>query len=135
MKTEIVLKNNIREIPRMEEFVNQAGTAAGVAPERIDMLVLAVEEAMTNVINYAYGDREGEIILTAERQGNALVFEIKDQGKAFDPTQVEEPNVSLPAAEREPGGLGLFIIRKLMDGVHYRREQDTNVLTLTKQID
>ena len=70
MKTEIVLKNNIREIPRMEEFVNQAGTAAGVAPERIDMLVLAVEEAMTNVINYAYGDQEGEIILTAERQGN-----------------------------------------------------------------
>lgn len=135
MKTEIVLKNNIREIPRMEEFVNQAGTAAGVAPERIDMLVLAVEEAMTNVINYAYGDREGEIILTAERQGNAIVFEIKDQGKAFDPTQVGEPDVSLPAAEREPGGLGLFIIRKLMDGVHYRREQDTNVLTLTKQIE
>ena len=94
MKTEIVLKNNIREIPRMEEFVNQAGTAAGVAPERIDMLVLAVEEAMTNVINYAYGDREGEIILTAERQGNAIVFEIKDQGKAFDPTQVGEPDVS-----------------------------------------
>lgn len=135
MKTELVLKNDIREIPRLEEFVNQTGTQEGVPPEGIDMLILALEEAVTNVINYAYGDGEGEITLTAERQGDALVFEIKDRGEAFDPTQVGEPDVTLPAEERQLGGLGLFLIRKIMDGVHYRRIQDTNILTLTKQIE
>ncbi len=135
MKTELVLKNDIREIPRLEEFVSQTGTQEGVPPEGIDMLILALEEAVTNVINYAYGDGEGEITLTAERQGDALVFEIKDQGEAFDPTQVGEPDVTLPAEERQLGGLGLFLIRKIMDGVHYRRIQDTNILTLTKQIE
>lgn len=135
MKTELVLKNDIREIPRLEEFVSQTGTQEGVPPEGIDMLILALEEAVTNVINYAYGDGEGEITLTAERQGDALVFEIKDRGKAFDPTQVGEPDVTLPAEERQLGGLGLFLIRKIMDGVHYRRIQDTNILTLTKQIE
>lgn len=135
MKTELVLKNDIREIPSLEEFVSQTGTQEGVPPEGIDMLILALEEAVTNVINYAYGDGEGEITLTAERQGDALVFEIKDQGEAFDPTQVGEPDVTLPAEERQLGGLGLFLIRKIMDGVHYRRIQDTNILTLTKQIE
>lgn len=135
MKTELVLKNDIREIPRLEEFVSQTGTQEGVPPEGIDMLILALEEAVTNVINYAYGDGEGEITLTAERQGDALVFEIKDQGEAFDPTQVGEPDVTLPAEERQLGGLGLFLIRKIMDEVHYRRIQDTNILTLTKQIE
>lgn len=135
MKTELVLKNDLSAIPLMEEFVSRAGAAAGVSPERIDMLVLAVEEAVTNVINYAYGDREGDIVLTAGRQGDSLVFEIKDQGEPFDPTQVSGPDVTLPASEREPGGLGLFLIRKIMDGVHYRREGDMNVLTLTKQLE
>lgn len=135
MKTELVLKNDIREIPRLEEFVSQTGTQEGVPPEGIDMLILALEEAVTNVINYAYGDGEGEITLTAERQGDALVFEIKDRGEAFDPTQVGVPDVTLPAEERQLGGLGLFLIRKIMDGVHYRRIQDTNILTLTKQIE
>lgn len=135
MKAELVLKNDINEIHRLDEFVHRACAAAGVPEERTDMLVLAVEEAVTNVINYAYGEREGEIVLTCRSDGSALVFEIMDKGKAFDPTQMAEPDVTLPADEREPGGLGLFLIRKIMDGVCYRRIRDTNVLTLTKQIE
>ena len=133
-KTTLVLKNDIQEIPRMNEFVNRACKAADVSPEHIDMLILAVEEAVTNVINYAYGNQEGDISLTIEQQEKTLVFEIKDQGKAFDPTQVKEPDVTQPVSEREPGGMGLLLIRKIMDGVHYRRIQNSNVLTLTKQI-
>ena len=134
MKTEIVLRNELEELARLEAFVQEAGEREGLSPEVTGRLNLALEEAVVNVVDYAYGGEQGLIVVTAERRGGRLVFEVRDKGAAFDPTGVEEPDVTLPAEERRPGGLGLFLVRRLMDGVAYERVGDTNVLTLIKQI-
>ena len=97
------------------------------------MVLLAVEEAVTNVIRYAYGDGEGLIRLTAACRDGNLVFELRDSGQAFDPTQVPEADVTLPAEERTPGGLGLLLVRRIMDEVRYQRTDGENRLTLVKK--
>ena len=70
----------------------------------------------------------------AERQGDSLVFELSDCGRPFDPTQVPEADVTLPAGERQEGGLGLFLVKWIMSEVRYRRVGNENRLTLMKQI-
>ena len=134
MKMELTMKNDIAEILRLEDFVKQACTQCGVSPDEAEMVLLAVEEAVTNVIRYAYGDEEGSVRLVAERQGDSLVFELSDCGRPFDPTQVPEADVTLPAGERQEGGLGLFLVKRIMSEVRYRRVGNENRLTLMKQI-
>lgn len=134
MKMELTMKNDIEEILRLENFVKQACTQCGVSPDEVEMVLLAVEEAVTNVIRYAYGNEEGSVRLVAERQGDSLVFELSDCGRPFDPTQVPEADVTLPAEERQEGGLGLFLVKRIMSEVRYRRAGNENRLTLMKQI-
>ena len=70
----------------------------------------------------------------ANSDGQVLVFTITDQGKAFDPTQVKEADITLSAEERAIGGLGIFIVNQIMDNVSYRRENGQNILMLTKRL-
>lgn len=130
---ELVLENRLTEILRLEDFVKQAGQRAGIPADETEMVLLAVEEAVTNVIRYAYGDGEGLIRLTAACRDGNLVFELRDSGRAFDPTQVPEADVTLPAEERTPGGLGLLLVRRIMDEVRYQRTDGENRLTLVKK--
>jgi len=130
---ELVLENRLTEILRLEDFVKQAGQRAGIPADETEMVLLAVEEAVTNVIRYAYGDGEGLIRLTAACRDGNLVFELRDSGQAFDPTQVPEADVTLPAEERTPGGLGLLLVRRIMDEVRYQRTDGENRLTLVKK--
>jgi anti-sigma regulatory factor (Ser/Thr protein kinase) len=98
-------------------------------------LNLVMEEAVTNIINYAFNDSgEHKIKISLSLGKNILTVRIKDDGIYFDPTSREPPDISLPATERPVGGLGIFLISQIMDTVHYSREKNLNVLTLTKKI-
>ena len=107
-------------------------------PEReTDHLLIAADEIFSNIAEYAYPDGGGtvEIRLTQNPDGTELSMSFSDRGIPFDPLQAEVPDTSAPSAVRRVGGLGIHIVRNLMDGIVYRRTHDgRNLLTLTKRL-
>jgi len=94
---------------------------------------LVLEEALSNVIFYAYeAGSSQEIHIEIEYVAPRLKITIKDTGKAFDPIQKEDPNLHLPVEERPIGGLGIFLMRKIMDEISYERLGKENILRMTK---
>jgi sigma-B regulation protein RsbU (phosphoserine phosphatase) len=96
---------------------------------------LALEEAVVNVMNYAYpAGTEGKIHIEAQVNDIRLKFVITDSGVPFDPTVKGEADVTLSAEERPVGGLGIFLVRQIMDSINYERINDQNILTLRKNL-
>ena len=97
---------------------------------------VAIDELVSNVVRYAYAPDTGNITVCFdfEEQDRTAVLTFIDEGIPYDPLQNREPDVSLPAEKREIGGLGIFLVRKTMDGMAYRRENGKNVLTIRKKI-
>lgn len=135
MELTLALKNNIDEINRLHTFIEEVGETFELPMKVVLNLNLVLEEAVTNVIMYAYPQEQNEhIYLTAKKQDDRLVFVLTDSGKAFDPTQTPDADITLSADERQIGGLGIFLIRKIMNEVKYERIDDKNVLTLEKEL-
>lgn len=117
----------------LSPFVEEICEELGLGPELLFNLNLVLEEAVTNVVMYAYPEGEvHQIWLSAEEHNGCLVFTLQDEGAEFDPTAVPEADVTLSAEEREIGGLGIFLIRQIMNEVSYRRIDGRNVLTMKK---
>lgn len=96
---------------------------------------LAIEEAVTNVLSYAYTDQaEHTIALKFAINEHEFVIEISDDGRAFDPTKFPTPNLKTPATSREVGGLGIHMIRQSMDAIDYQRVDGRNVLRMRKRL-
>ena len=105
------------------------------SPKARRQLLVAADEILTNVASYAYPpDAPGELQVTLRHAEGTLSLTFADRGTPYDPLTAPPPDLSLPLAERAPGGLGLFIVRKTMDAVDYRRDGDRNVLTLSKRL-
>ena len=135
MKKEIVINNQIEELERLAVFVEEVAEELGLDPELTMNLNLALEEVVSNVILYAYPREMGEkITIMAQSDSHNLVFTITDKGKEFDPTQVEEADITLSAEDREIGGLGIYIVKNIMNEVTYQRLDGKNILTLKKTI-
>lgn len=135
MEKTLILNNDISEIKRLGEFIEEVGEEFSLAPDITFNLNLVLEEAVVNVINYAYPKEEHETIyLSATLLEGSVVFILTDTGKEFDPTAVPEADVTLSADEREIGGLGIFLIRQIMNEVRYERIEGKNVLTLEKKL-
>lgn len=125
----LTLHNDVAEVPLLAEWVEQIGEELGLEMPEVFQLNLALEEAVVNVMNYAYED-SGLIDLTAKVVDSEIIFVLEDSGKAFDPTQVDDPDITLSAEDRDIGGLGIFLVQQLMSGVTYSREDGKNVLTM-----
>ena len=133
---QIVLKNNIEEIARMAAFLEEISDELSLSMENAFNINLAIEEAVTNVIMYAYPqDEEHEFTLSVKQIENRLIFKLIDTGKEFDPTLQPDADVTLSLEERPIGGLGIFLIRKIMKTVKYCRIDGKNILTMVKIID
>ena len=133
---QIVLRNKIEEIGRMSDFIDQLGVELSLTPEVLFNIHLALEEAVTNVIMYAFPEgEEHEFLLTVRRADRSLIFNVIDSGKVFDPTLQPDVDVTLPLEERPIGGLGIFLIRRLMQKVEYRRVDGKNILTMVKVLE
>ena len=135
MKRELKFKNEEQELSRVAEFVE------GISDElQLDMhvsmkLQLAIEEMVTNVIFYAYPKGVTEdITLTAESDGKELTFVLSDSGKPFDPTAKDDPDLDVDPMDREQGGMGILIVKNIMNEVSYQRLGDTNQLTMKKKL-
>ena len=131
----LVLKNDIDQIALLPEFVDNALKAAGADESLSGSLNLALEEAVTNVILYAYPEgTEGTVDLDAGVNGTSLIFTISDTGKPFDPTARAEVDINADLEDRPVGGLGIHLVKQIMDEVRYERRPGKNVLILTKKI-
>ena len=111
-------------------FVASLAADAGVGGESGGRLELAVEEWLVNLCRHAYRAGEGRIEVAVRREPTRLVVEIADEGPRFDPTAAPEPDVAAPLERREPGGLGLLLIRRMTDEFSHRREGGRNVVTI-----
>jgi serine/threonine-protein kinase RsbW len=131
----ITLKNNISEIERLAKAVLQFGRENRFSDKLIFDVNLILEEVVNNVISYAYKDNnEHKISISMELEGQVLVLKVEDDGTPFNPLAVPEPDIDKPLEEREPGGLGLFLVRKITDELGYKREKDRNILIMKKKI-
>jgi anti-sigma regulatory factor (Ser/Thr protein kinase) len=99
-------------------------------------ICVAIEEVFVNVASYAYGEGSGDAILDIgfDEASRDVTFRLMDQGIPFDPLQKPDPDITLSVEERQVGGLGIFIVKKTMDTVHYAYEDGKNILTMIKKI-
>jgi anti-sigma regulatory factor (Ser/Thr protein kinase) len=131
---EIKLKNKVSELDGVNQTVSELGQRHGLASKVIHDLNLALEEILTNIISYGYTDnREHEIKVRLSAQPGEVSVEIEDDGQPFNPLEAPEPDTTKPLEERMIGGLGIHLVRKLMDGVAYKREKERNHLTIKKK--
>lgn len=129
------INNNLTEISQLEPFMEKLSEAYGISPDVQFQLNLALDEALANSINYAYPEgMEGSIILEAETEGNLLVLRLMDYGTPFDPTLQGDVDTTLSVEQRPIGGLGIFLIKQMMDDVTYVRQEEKNILTMKKLI-
>ncbi|GHV47522.1 histidine kinase [Bacteroidia bacterium] len=135
MEKSILIKNELRELTRLNDFIGQAIEELRLAPSTGMNVKLAVEEAVVNCISYAYpGETGKEIFIQLDCEPEKLTVVITDYGIAFDPTAKQDPDVSLPLDRRAVGGLGTYLTKQLMTRVSYCRGEGKNVLTLTKKL-
>lgn len=97
---------------------------------------LSIEEAVENVVNYAYQDGIGwlEAGTSIDNDGLTLTIELRDAGVPFNPLDKPDPDITLSAEERQIGGLGIFLCKQLMDDINYRYENGNNILTMSKNL-
>ena len=135
MKKEICIKNQVGELERVNQFVEEIGEELGLEPELQMNLNLVMEEMVSNVIFYAYPEgTDASIELTAETNGKELTFVLTDQGREFDPTMKKDADVNVNPADRDIGGLGIYIVKNIMNQVTYQRLEGKNLLTMKKII-
>lgn len=132
---ELHLVNDLSEIAKLPLLVGEFASEFNLSDESVFNFNLVLEEAVTNVVMYAYPEGKcASIEIVAKCDGNSVTFVISDSGKPFDPTMVPDADVTLPAEERRIGGLGIFLIRQIMDSVEYRRNGGKNILVMSKKI-
>ena len=135
MRKSLVLPCDLQEVPRLNAFVEEVCQSVGFDEITSMDIKVAVEEAVANVMKYAYPPgQQRDVTIEAASNELRLKFTIIDCGKPFDPTVQSEVDTTLSANERKIGGLGIHIIRQNMDSINYERIDNLNVLTLRKKI-
>ncbi len=135
MTKKLTLHNDVQQISKLADFVDAIAEETSIDPSLAMSLNLALEEAVTNVVMYAYpAGEEGDVDIVAELSDGSLLFTISDKGIPFDPTKKEDADITLGVEERQIGGLGIFLVRQLMDTVEYERKDGYNILTMKKKL-
>ena len=135
MRKEKIIKNQVDELERVNQLVEEIGEELGLDMELQMNLNLVMEEMVSNVIFYAYPEgKTAEIELLAESDGKELTFVLSDKGKEFDPTAKADADPDVNPAERDIGGMGIYIVKNIMNEVSYQRLEGKNLLTMKKEI-
>ena len=138
---ELTLSNDVKDVARLSAFIKDVLVRLNIGKPLAPKLRLALEEAVVNVMEYAYpksstpeGRMEEAVKIRVTSDGQRMKFIITDSGVSFDPTEAATANTKLSAEERPVGGLGILLVRELMDSINYERTDGKNILTLTKTI-
>ncbi len=122
-------------LDEIRDLVAQVAREGGFSEKAVYSLQLAADEAATNIIEHAYeGISDASIHVACEMQGEDILIVMRDMGKPFNPSSVREPNLTADLSKRQIGGLGVYLMRKIMDTVHYEANAKTgNLLKMTKR--
>ncbi len=131
MRQKLTLANQISELERLSQWVEQVGRELDLSDRQVFHLNLALEELVTNVMKYAYGPGgNGAICLEMEADPERLTVRVIDSGPEFNPLALPQPSTDLPLEERRVGGVGIYLTEKVIDQLSYRRRRELNELTL-----
>ncbi|MHB9033117.1 MAG: ATP-binding protein [Anaerolineae bacterium] len=132
----LCVKSDLSNLAQIADFVALEAAQLGLNEDQVFNIQMAVDEACTNSMEHAYdGDVTGEVTVCCYKEDNDLVIRVSDLGKPFDPSSVPEPDITLPLEERSIGGLGLYLMRKLMDSVEFRAQAvQGNEVTMRKHL-
>ena len=125
----------LENLEKISDFIVQAAKEAGLDDSATYAVQLAVDEAATNIIEHAYrGTNQGIIICSYDVLKDGIKIVLKDQGRPFDPQAVPEPNIKVPLEDLKPRGLGLYMMRKVMDDIRFEfSPKHGNTLTMFKR--
>jgi serine/threonine-protein kinase RsbW len=130
------LKNNLAELSTLCEKLERIGDELGLSRRCLFEINLALDELFTNIISYGFADRSEHIIqVCVSADDNLLTVVVEDDGLPFNPVERQSPDLSRDLEDCKVGGLGIHLVKNLVDEVSYRRSGDKNVLTLRKVID
>lgn len=129
-----VIENQVGELPSLAKKIEELAEKWELPHELAMNINLVIEEALTNIIFYAFTDiNKHEIKMSVSLNNNKrLRIKITDSGIPFNPLNQQQPDITLPVEERPVGGLGIFLISQIMDRMHYSRQNNQNILTLNK---
>ena len=134
-RIETTIKNSIGEIARVVAMIEELASLQNLPASTIWPLNVALDEILSNIISYGHEDgREHEILVRVSLEQGLMVAEVEDDGRAFDPLAAPPPAIDVPLEERGVGGLGIHIVRNLMDEVSYMRIAGRNRLTLKRAL-
>lgn len=128
------LPADLDHLAELMDFVNRQAQASGLAPQDLYRVDLAAEEVLTNIIKYAYAQGGGAVEVACGRQAGQFILEFSDQGQPFDPLGQADPDLGGELEARPVGGLGIHLVRQVMDQVSYQRQGRTNLLCLAKNL-
>jgi anti-sigma regulatory factor (Ser/Thr protein kinase) len=134
-KVSFKLKSKLSELDTLCRQLERFGESLGLSKKCIFEANLALDELFTNIISYGFKDKkEHTIEITISHDNNKLIFNIEDDGRPFNPTQVDTPDLECTIEECKIGGLGIHLAKNLMDEVCYQRCKKKNILTLKKNV-
>ncbi len=121
-------------LDEIRDFVGDIARAGGFGDKDVYNIQLAADEAASNIIEHAYeGVSNGMLEISCEVKNSAILIIMVDHGESFDPSAIPMPDLKADLSERKIGGLGIFLMRKLMDEVHYESKSTGNILTMIKR--
>jgi len=130
---QILFHNRVEDVTLLGSFISKVAEEENIDSSMAFRINLAVEEALVNIINYAYPEgTTGEIMLKSCVSPEKWTLTLIDSGQFFDPTKADDADVNADLSERPVGGLGIFLVRQNMDDISYQRKDGKNILTLTK---
>ena len=130
---EITIAATLDNLDTVLAFVDQQMEEAGCAMKLMAQVDMAVEEIFVNIARYAYHPEVGEASCEAGGDPFQVIVGFADQGRPYNPLEREDPDVTLDAEQRQIGGLGIFMAKKLMDDIQYEFRDGQNILTLRKK--
>ncbi len=131
----LILENKMTELERIQTVIEELAEEWDISFALSNTLNLVLEEAFSNLVNYAYQDEKPHTIETRfERRPDRIVITLIDDSQPYDPTRKGDPDITLSAEERPIGGLGIFLIKKMMDEVEYKQVDNLNHFIMTKYI-
>jgi len=127
----VELKNSLSEIARLTRIADDFGRRHRIDVETSHNVKVVLDEILTNIISYAYADAgEHSIVTRFSLEQGQLTVQVEDDGRPFNPLIAPEPDTKQLLEDRPIGGLGIYLVRKLMDELEYRRQDDRNILVM-----
>ena len=130
LKGKRVFPAKVETIRDISDYILGFAEKAELHPKQLIHLQVAIDEVVANICQYAYKKPPGEISVEVESRKGKFVVDFIDEGIPFDPLTIDEPDLNADVAARQLGGLGIFLIRRIMSEVHYKRDRNKNILSL-----